>query len=583
MIDKKKIIEYLLIDNQSGYKTRENHLNKKFVNLIDEINIYHLKYFKDRNLKFTQQLYNYLYNITQIPKCKYCNKEIKWRGVFKEGYSTYCSLKCSNSSEDRNMNRKETNKIKYGVSHISQSELIKEKRQKTYLKKYGSKNIFENDKIKEKIKETNLKKYGTVYPIQSNEIKHKRVINNLKKYGVESPSKLDSVKDKNKKTCNKKYGVDSVMQVDVIKNKRLKSNIYNQNNLEKYKQLYGAYFDIKYLGNGNIIVKNQCKKHPEYEINNMLFYNRVNYNIKNPCPICYPKQDNSSINEHEIRKWIENDLKIKTIKHKINGFEIDIFLPDYNLGIEYNGLYWHSNKFKDKNYHLNKTELCEKNNIQLLHIFEDEWINKKEIIKSIIKSKLGLNKKIYARKCIIKEINSKTSREFLNKNHLQDNVNGSIRLGLFYNNELVSIMTFSKERRSLGNKKKNSYNYEMVRFCNKIGINVVGGASKLFKYFIRNNNYEKIISFADRRYSNGNLYKKLKFNFIYNTKPNYWYFKLSTFNREHRFKYRKDVLVKEGYNKDKTEFQIMNDNNYLQIYDSGNMKFEYKKNPLLYL
>ncbi|MFW5847784.1 MAG: hypothetical protein ACOCVF_02580 [bacterium] len=336
--------------------------------------------------------------------------------------------------------------------------------------------------------------------------------------------------------------------------------------IKKLKEVHGNQYDYSqctYI-KSDVKLRIICKKHG-------VFYMKFHEHLRGRgCPIC---GNIISKEENLIKEWIENDLKIKTIKHKINGFEIDIFLPDYNLGIEYNGLYWHSNKFKDKNYHLNKTELCEKNNIQLLHIFEDEWINKKEIIKSIIKSKLGLNEKIYARKCIIKEITAQESREFLNKNHLQGYIGAKYKLGLFYNNELVSLMTFGKKRVSMGSKKNKQDEYEMIRFCNKIGINVIGGASKLFKYFIKKYNPSSIISFADRRYSDGNLYKKMDFEYLYNTKPNYFYFKKHSLKREHRFKYRKDVLVKEGYNKNKTEFQIMDEREYLKIYDSGNMKF----------
>jgi hypothetical protein len=131
-------------------------------------------------------------------------------------------------------------------------------------------------------------------------------------------------------------------------------------------------------------------------------------------------------------------------------------------------------------------------------------------------------------------------------------------------------MTFGELRKSLGNSKKEG-SFELLRFCNKLNTNVVGGASKLLKHFENNFEYEEIISYADRRWSNGDLYEKLDFTFISKTRPNYFYVRLD--KREPRFKYRKDILVKEGYDKTKTEKEIMKERGYNRIYDCGSLKF----------
>jgi len=214
--------------------------------------------------------------------------------------------------------------------------------------------------------------------------------------------------------------------------------------------------------------------------------------------------------------------------------------------------------------------------IQLLHIFEDEWINKKKIVKSIIGSKLGIvDCKIYGRKTEVREINdNKLIRDFLEINHLQGFVGSKIKIGLFYDDELVSLMTFGKKRIAMGNKIRKDGEYEMLRFCNKLNTTVIGGASKLLKYFVKTYHPKSILTFADRRYSNGELYKKLGFEFIENTRPNYWYFKTHELIRHYRFNFRKNVLVKEGYDSNKTESEIMRERGYLRIYDCGNMKFE---------
>lgn len=224
---------------------------------------------------------------------------------------------------------------------------------------------------------------------------------------------------------------------------------------------------------------------------------------------------------------------------------------------------------------LYKTDECEKNDIQLIHIWEDDWIYKQDIVKSMILNKLGKTyNKIYGRKTEIREISDdKLVREFLNKNHLQGFVGSKIKLGLFFKNELVSLMTFGKRRVAMGQKKTNDGECELLRFCNKLNTNVLGSASKLFKYFKENYNPKEITTYADRSHSNGNLYEQLGFEFIGKTTPNYYY--IIDGVKQHRFNFRKDKLVNEGFDPNKTERQIMIDRNIFRIYDSGNLKYKF--------
>jgi len=229
--------------------------------------------------------------------------------------------------------------------------------------------------------------------------------------------------------------------------------------------------------------------------------------------------------------------------------------------------------YKEKKYHLNKTEECEKHGIQLVHIWEDNWNNKQDVVKSMILNKLYKTpNKIYARKTEVKEItDNKLIREFLDKNHLQGFIGSKVKLGLFLDNELVSLMTFGKRRVVMGKKSTNDGEYELLRFCNKLNINIIGGASKLFKHFIRNYKPKEITTYADRSHSNGNLYEVLGFDFVGETQPNYYY--VIDGIRKHRFNFRKDVLIKQGFDPNKTEHQIMIDRKIYKIFDSGNLKF----------
>lgn len=258
------------------------------------------------------------------------------------------------------------------------------------------------------------------------------------------------------------------------------------------------------------------------------------------------------------------------IKKRIDNIELDIYIPELNLAFEFNGLYWHSEIYKSKKYHYNKWLICKNNNIQLIHIWEDDWNYKRNIIQSIILNRLyKIDKKIYARKCIIKNITSEESSNFLINNHLQGACNSSIRLGLFYNNELVSLMTFGK--RNIGKKVQ----FEMLRYCSLINTNVIGSASKLFNYFLKNYSFNSLISFSDCDIFDGNLYKNLGFEFVKHTELNYWW--SDNNKRYHRSNFMKHKLILKGKDLTKTEDEIMHQDGYNKIWGTGNLKYEYIK------
>lgn len=318
--------------------------------------------------------------------------------------------------------------------------------------------------------------------------------------------------------------------------------------LEKYEKKYGDIFSENF--------KEECKNYLE----------KGRPNIEN---------NFTSKNQKEISDYITS-LGIQVLnnhKKSLQGIEIDIYVPDLKIGFEYNGLFWHSEKMgKSKNYHLNKQNLAKKHGIKLYHIFSDEWIKNKEIVKSKIKNILGLSgKKIYARKCDVREITTKEKNTFLLKNHIQGDDKSTYKIGAFHGEELVAVMTFSALRSVLGSKKEDN-TFELVRFSSN---NVVGVASRLLKYFVKKYKPNKIITYADKRWtvSEDNLYSKIGFNLISETKPNYWY-TISDDRRYHRYNFRKDLLVKEGFDKNKTEKEIMIDKGYLSVWDCGNFKYE---------
>ena len=294
------------------------------------------------------------------------------------------------------------------------------------------------------------------------------------------------------------------------------------------------------------------------------------------CPTCFPRNGGTSIAETEIFNFIQailpNELILKNNKNIIYPYELDIFIPSRNFAIEHNGLLWHSNDINhdrvDKFYHLTKTNMCKKNNIKLLHIFEDEWLYKKEIVKNRIGHILGINNstRIHGRDCIIKEIETPIKNQFLNLFHIQGLDISTINLGAFYNDQLVAVMTFSHGNISKGSRRIEGM-WELNRFCTDYNYHIPGIAKKLLVYFQRNYDWKKIYSYADLRWSDGNLYNKLGFNLDYYTQPNYWYIK--GYNRIHRFNLRK----RPDEPKDISEKLLRLKEGYRILYDCGSLKF----------
>lgn len=583
---------------------------------------------------FSQKLYHFLRNDNNLELgiCPVCGNRTKFLG-FTKGYRTYCNSKCMGNDEIFWKKHRDTNLEKYGFEFASQSEIVKDKIKKTNLDKYGYEFTCQSEIVKDKIKKTKLDKYGdsgynnsnkisetwknkfeneniveerknryfekTGYdnPFQNPEIKEKIKKTNIDKYGYECSSKNIEIRKKisdtklsysdddnrlinakRKETCLKLYGVDTISKLDRVKEKS--KNTRHTNTLNKYENV------IDIVGNTFVCkcVDELCDKceNKQFEINRYIYKRRC-VNNEELCTIKNPINYSSSNEEKEFKNFISsiyNGEIIMNDRKSLDGMEIDIYLPDLNIGFEFNGIYFHSELFKENNYHQNKSLKAREKNIKLIQIWEDDWYSKTNIVKSIIKSKLGIfENKIWARKCEIREVRSKESKIFLDNNHLQGNVTSSIKLGLYYENELVCLCTFGKLRKFMKSSSMNG-EYELYRFCSKCGYQIVGGFQKLLKYFIQTYNPIKIITYASLDISNGNVYENSGFKFIKITSPGYTWANDTKENKElycirkHRFNFKKSDLVKLGYDKNNTENEIMHSRNYFKCYDSGNLLYE---------
>lgn len=294
------------------------------------------------------------------------------------------------------------------------------------------------------------------------------------------------------------------------------------------------------------------------------------------CPKCSRNQSNGETEVAEFIKEIYKGRIVVRDRIVLKGKEMDIYLPDVNLSIEYNGAIWHSEKYSDDNEMVDKLNKCEANNIRLLNIFDDEWNNKKDICKSRIKSIMGLNKKIYARMCTLKEITHQEANRFMDENHLQGGVASKYNVALYYEDSMVAVMMMSALRKNMGGRNRDGF-YEMVRFCSKKDLEIVGGASRLLSFFIKKYSPQEIVSYADRRWSQGRMYEKLGFEKMGNTKPGYFYITNNGQKKMNRFSLRKDILVSK-YNCpiEMTERDFCHQLGFYRVYDCGTVKYIWK-------
>ena len=286
--------------------------------------------------------------------------------------------------------------------------------------------------------------------------------------------------------------------------------------------------------------------------------------------------------ELEIMEFIKNlGFVCKSNRTILNGKEIDIFIPNLSVAIEFNGNKFHTEWFgkKTRQYHLNKTKLCKEKNVKLIQIFEDEFHNSKEIVFNKIAHIIGIQQnlpKIYGRKCVVKKVDRYTANTFLKKFHIQGYVSSSIHYGAYYQDKLIAVMSFKTE---------NNGKWELTRFASDYNYICCGVGGKLFKHFVREYNPDSVKSFADRRWTvdeENNIYIQLRFEFDGYTPPDYKYYnpKVDRYQRFHKFGFRKQVLLKKYpdiLTHEMTETEMAKELGYDRIWDCGLIRYVWNK------
>ena len=442
---------------------------------------------------------------------------------------------------------KETYQCFKSLSIEEQKKLTKERSEesrKKYLEKHPDRYKKVGEKLKGRIRGPNKKISESLKKYYSNENNRKKTSDAIKKYFKENPPSKERF-EKQSKTLKKTYE----------KNPEIKKHISNS-----VRQWHADHPGI--VSEKTKLAMEKFYKTPK-GIENLLIWQNSSKKVKH---------SSEELEIYDFVKSIYNGNIENGNRTILGGKELDIYIPEKNIAIEYDGLFWHSEYFKrDINYHLEKTLKCEELGIRLIHIFGDEWENKKEIVKSIIKSSLGIyDKKYFARKLKFKKIESKEASKFFNENHINGNTPAKDYYALVDDDgNIIQAISIGKNRFS-----KKEKNYELIRMATKLNCQVLGGFSKL----MNNIPYDYVESYIDRRLFSGKGYLSSNWTLIGYSTPRYFYTNGQT--RENRMKFMKQRCLKYWPDSDpsKTEHELCNEHGFFQIFDCGTMKVAFKKN-----
>lgn len=521
----------------------------------------------------------------------------------------------------------ETNQAKYGVDWPMQNEAIKEKSRKTCNERYGVDNVFQNALIQSKWKQRYQEITGYAHPMKNPSVQKKVQETVEHRYGNKYILATEYGQNSYKNTMNNRYGVDYPIQDPEIKNRIVATNLrrygsksylgskQNRFKLEQIvKARYGTpYYSqsalwkssrmndpskiddyMKFLDDTKSYLESFDTKPTYHQLENQLgvsattisfWVNKLNLQD-------YIKYTLSSMEDAVVNTLHDIDPSIRIVRHDrqtIKPLELDIMLPELQIAIECNPTVTHNSSIQDPwgaspkpyNYHLSKTQKCESAGVLLFHIFGYEWVHNRPVIESMLRNLLNKNDtKIYARKCEVREVSSEQSAKFLDANHRQGRANSPIRLGLFYDNQLVSLMTFGKLRSTMGRSADTSEEcYELVRFCSLRNTTVIGGADKLFKYFVNHWNPQSVRSFSDRAHTRGTLYSKLGFTRKHESSPGYVWVDGSTDIAYHRMNSQKRNIKRFLHDPDidlnQSEREIMIGHGFVQMFDCGTILWEW--------
>lgn len=525
----------------------ENKQNVKKIQLPPNLKSFVIRQtaFLPEKITFSARLYCIYHNITQHPVCVTCGNKTKWGRLFSVGFNKYCSKSCKNKDPEQQKKCKQGMQEKYGVTNPSQLKDVQVKKRYNSLQKYGVEHPSKTLEVKEKTKQTNIERYGVEHPLKKQEFQEKVIKTNIERYGVSYPQQSPSIHAKTKQTNILKFNREYIMQVHIPRETLEK--------LQSYEWLYNQHITQK---------KSLTQISKELDLSDMTIV--MNYAHRHNIPVRRSCQQ--SAGELELFQWLTQYTNVVSgDKNIIGPYELDIVIPSHKLAIEFCGLYWHSEQMgKDRFYHRNKLERCLAQGYRLLTIFEDEWRMSKKIVQEKILNILGMSTfpVVFARNTVVKPVSKADKKKFFNQHHIQGNGSGSITYGLYEQNFLVACMTFINQD-------------DGIFYLNRYATSkrVVGGFSKLLHYFKKNHTWKKIITFADRRWSEGEVYNICGFTKESVLLPDYYYVVNGV--RYHKFNMRHARLNKilPGYDPTLSERVNCANAGFLTIWDCGKNKY----------
>jgi hypothetical protein len=453
------------------------------------------------------------------------------------------------SSDDFKSKRSKSLMKKYGVESPLKNEEIKQKQRQTCFEKYGEFNFAKTSMHVDKLKSASLEKYGCEFPMQSNEVKAKKEKTCRERYGKDNYTQTEEYWDARKSTCIERYGAEHPHQNESIRKKMIETLVdkYGVDCFSKHPSFKQKYQDT-------------CME---------------KYGVKSP--LCLPENRPNNKQQNEIRDWLNSlGFKFNNDFTVLENRELDIYDPEQKFAIEFCGIFWHAeDSFSPKlrSYHHDKWRRCKDKGIQLVTIFDDEWRDRNEVCKSLILSKLGIfDRRLQGRKCDVKEISKEEMKSFCGVNHLQGaNKLSRVCFGLFHGEDMVGAVDLGNHHR-----KKESGLVVLTRLCFKPGVNVIGGAGKLFKACVdwcSANGIDKIVSWSDNRYSDGGVYDKMGFIRAGELPPDYYYVDMK--NPKCRIGKQSQSKKNSGCPEGMTELQWANSRGLSRIWDCGKIRWEF--------
>jgi very-short-patch-repair endonuclease len=516
------------------------------------------------------------------PNLCYCGKNwVRWSS-WNNDWNATCSRKCAANSPEALEKKKQTCLERYNVESPSQTEPVKARYRSTCLERYGVEYANQSEEIQARTRSTCLERYGVEYSHQIASVREKFKTTMLERYGVEFPSQSKEIRSKIAATCKRRYGVkrysqtaEWVTRVKATNLKRLgvehtfQSLKVQAKSRETRFKLYGSWNSKNCCYSEEILEKITSEEfwYQKYVVESKSIFDiAIELNASNTINGYFhlysglKLRRGTSAAEGQLANFISQFQHIET-QFSLGRQFLDIYIPELKLAFEYNGIYWHSSEFKDKDYHIQKTLACEKRGIRLIHIWEDDWVNKQELMKRKIKSILGVSdRKVFARKCTILVPTKEQKRSFYEQNHVKGNGGGSIDYALEYQDELVAMITF----------KLTDSGYDLTRYATSCS--VPGGFSRLLEHFKRNNPWSRIYTYADRSWSQGDVYLKCGFRLMYITEPNFHGVENS--KQRNHLNYTHTQLQKRFPDLEGTKFEIMDQAGIKRIWDCGQLKFE---------